>query len=262
MSGLTAAVADITYPQLLLCLGFVLLAGLASLFFRLKLERDLFWGTIRTFAQLFIVGYVLQWVFGLNDPYVVVGIYVMMIAWAAQAVRARVREKKIPVFIPTFVSMVASYVLVAYVVVAVILGTEPWYRPQYFIPLGGMIVGNSMNAIAIALDRMLSDIRKRRDEIELKFCLGATYRQATVEIVRDAIRAGMIPSINALMTVGLVSLPGMMTGQILQGGDPTVAVKYQIVVMLMLVASTAIGCIVVTNVIGKMCFTECHQMKL
>jgi putative ABC transport system permease protein len=185
-----------------------------------------------------------------------------MIFWAAQTIRGRVKEKQVRIFAPTFISMVISYMIVAITVTAGIVQIRPWYTPQYFIPLGGMIIGNSMNAISIALDRMFSDLRNRRDEIELAFCLGATYQEATRDILRDVIKAGMIPSINALMTVGLVSLPGMMTGQILAGQEPQSAIKYQIVVMLMLVASTAIGCTIIVQVVRRLCFTKAHQIAI
>lgn len=253
---------EITPLQLVLCLSFVLIAAAGSLVFRLRLEKDLLWGSVRTFAQLFLVGYVLQFVFRLNNPIVILALYVWMIFWAAHTIRGRVKEKSISVFAPTFVSMVVSYMAVAIFVTSAIVQAKPWYTPQYFIPLGGMIIGNSMNAIAIALERMFSDIRKQREQIELAFCLGATYQEATATVLRDAIRAGMIPSINALMTVGLVSLPGMMTGQILAGADPTSAIKYQIIVMLMLVASTALGSIVVVHIVRRRCFTKAHQMIL
>jgi putative ABC transport system permease protein len=125
-----------------------------------------------------------------------------------------------------------------------------------------MIISNSMNAISISLDRLFSDLRKQRDEVELALCLGATYQEATGTILRETIRAGMIPSINSMMTVGLASIPGMMTGQILAGSDPVIAIKYQIIVMLMLVASTAIGSIIVVSVIRRRCFTKAHQLVL
>jgi len=256
------SIIDISPLQLLLCFLFVAVAGTGSVVFRLDLERDLIWGSIRTFAQLFLVGYVLKFVFQISSPYLVLLIFAWMIFWAAHAVRGRVKEKQVAIFLPTFVSMIASYTTVAYVVTAVIVQVEPWYTPQYFIPLGGMIAGNSMNAITIALERMLSDFRKERPRIELALSLGATYQEATAHILRDAIKAGMIPSINALMTVGLVSLPGMMTGQILSGTDPVIAVKYQIVVMLMLVASTAIGSTVVAHVVRRLCFTQASQPTL
>jgi len=253
---------DIGPAQLAVCSLFVLLAAVGSLVFRLRLEKDLLWGSVRTFAQLFLVGYVLQFVFRLNNPWMILGLYLWMVFWAAYTIRGRVQEKTIAIFRPTFVAMVVSYMAVAIFVTAAIVQVKPWYTPQYFIPLGGMIVGNSMNAIAIALERMFSDLRKQREHIEVAFCLGATYQEATSAVLRDSIKAGMIPSINALMTVGLVSLPGMMTGQILAGADPTTAIRYQILVMLMLVASTAIGSVIVVLIVRRLCFTKAHQMVL
>ena len=251
---------EITPIQLVLCLIFVAVAGTGSGVFKLKLEKDLAWGTVRTFAQLFIMGTVLKYIFQLNNAYLILVLFIFMIFWAAHAIRGRVNEDTVSFFVPTFISMVSSYVLVTILVTAVIVQVKPWYTPQYFIPLGGMIIGNSMNAITISLDRMFSDFRKQRDQIELAFCLGATYQEATHDLLRDVIKAGMIPSINALMTVGLVSLPGMMTGQILAGADPLTAIKYQIIVMLMLVASTAIGASIVVHVVRRRCFTRAHQM--
>ena len=256
------SVIEISPVQLALCLIFVVIAGGCSLALKLGLERDLAWGTVRTFAQLFLVGYVLKYIFQLNDPVIVLLLLVFMIFWAAHAIRGRVKEEKISFFLPTFVSMVASYTTVSIVVTAVIIQVKPWYTPQYFIPLGGMIAGNSMSAIAIALDRMFADMRSHRGRIELSLSLGATYQEATADILRNVIKAGMIPSINALMTVGLVSLPGMMTGQILAGSDPTTAIKYQIMVMLMLVAATAIGTVIVVHVVRRRCFSRAHQMLM
>ena len=248
--------------QLLLCLLFVAVAGGASLALRLRLERDLLWGTLRTFAQLFLVGYVLDAVFRIDRPLLVLCVFVFMVFWAAHAVRGRVRDAQVAVFVPTFVSMVISYLVVTILVTAVIVQVDPWWTPQYFIPLGGMIAGNSMNAISVCLERLLTGLRERRETIELALALGASYREATADLLADAVRAGMIPSINALMTVGLVSLPGMMTGQILAGVSPAAAVRYQIVVMLMLVASTAIGAVVVAYVVRRRCFTRAQQLLL
>ena len=246
--------------QLLLCLLFVVIAGGASMALQLRLERDLLWGTVRTFAQLFLVGYVLEFVFAIETPWLVLLVFVFMVFWAAHAVRGRVRDSQVTVFAPTFLSMVISYLAVTILVTAVVFQVDPWWMPQYFIPLGGMIIGNSMNAITISLDRLFNELRGQRDRIELSLSLGATYQEATTSILRDTIKAGMIPSINSMMTVGLVSIPGMMTGQILAGSDPIIAIKYQIVVMLMLVASTAIGSMLVVHVIRRRCFTRAHQM--
>jgi putative ABC transport system permease protein len=255
-------VLDIGPLQLAFCFVFILIAGAGSFTLKLGLERDLLVGTIRTFAQLGILGYVLKFIFDLDNAWLVLLLFSFMVFWAAHAIRGRVKEQSVSIFVPTFISMVSSYTLVTIVVTSVIVQVKPWYTPQYFIPLGGMIISNSMNAISISLDRLFSDLRKQRDEVELALCLCATYQEATGTILRETIRAGMIPSINSMMTVGLASIPGMMTGQILAGSDPVIAIKYQIIVMLMLVASTAIGSIIVVSVIRRRCFTKAHQLVL
>jgi putative ABC transport system permease protein len=144
----------------------------------------------------------------------------------------------------------------------VVVSVKPWWKPQYFIPLGGMVIGNSMNAIAIALERLLGELRKRRHEVEARLCLGADYKEASKDMLSIAMRAGMIPSINSMMAVGIVFIPGMMTGQILAGADPLQAVRYQIVVMVMLVGSTAIGSLLVVYLVRKRCFSKGERLLL
>ncbi|HZD60915.1 MAG TPA: iron export ABC transporter permease subunit FetB [Anaerolineae bacterium] len=255
-------VIDISYGQLLTGLFFVTIAGIASIRLQLNLERDIFWGTVRTFAQLFLIGYVLKYLFDINNAYLILLVFTGMIAFAAYTIKGRIKEKSIPYFMPTFLSMFASYMVVTIMVTAFIVQVDPWYKPQYFIPLGGMVIGNSMTAIAITLERIFTDIRKRRDEIELYLCLGANHQEATAHVLREAIKAGMIPSINSMMAVGIVFLPGMMTGQILAGADPIVSIKYQIMVMLMLVGSTAIGSIIIAYIVRGLCFNKAEQVIL
>jgi putative ABC transport system permease protein len=255
-------IIEISYAQLLFSLVFVLIAGIASIRLSLGLERDIAWGTIRTFIQLFIVGYVLKFVFRLDNVYLVLLIFTGMIFFAALTIKGRVKERSVPYFLPTFFSMFTSYMLVTIIVTAFIVNVKPWYQPQYFIPIGGMVVGNSMSAIAIALERIFSEIRNRRAEIELYLSLGANHSEATTSIVKEAVKAGMIPSINSMMAVGIVFLPGMMTGQIIAGADPVTSIKYQIVVMLMLVGSTAIGSIIIVYITRNLCFNKAEQLKL
>ena len=255
-------IVSIGTGHLALGLFFVLAAGGASLYHTLKLERDLLVGTIRTFAQLFLLGYALKVIFALDRAWLVLAIFGFMILFASWTIRARIKEKQVSFFLPVFFSMMISYVLVSYMVTAVVVGVKPWWKPQYFIPLGGMVIGNSMNAIAIALERLLSDLRARRQEVEMKLCLGADYKEASHDVVRNAMRAGMIPSINSMMAVGVVFIPGMMTGQILAGADPLMAIRYQIVVMVMLVGSTAIGSLLVVLLVRRLCFGSAHQLLL
>ena len=255
-------IVEITNIQLLLCLIFMLFTGLSSLFLALGLAKDIIIGTIRTFIQLFLMGFVLKYIFRLDNAYLVLLIFLGMIIFAAITIKGRVKEKRVSYIIPTSISMIIGYMVVTIIVTAVIIQVEPWYNPQYFIPIGGMVIGNSMSAIAISLDRMFSEIRKRKEEVELYLCLVATYQEATADILKNAIRAGMIPTINAMMAVGIVFIPGMMTGQILAGVDPVLAIKYQIVVMLMISGATAAGSIIVTYLVRRLCFTTAHQIKI
>jgi putative ABC transport system permease protein len=125
-----------------------------------------------------------------------------------------------------------------------------------------MVIGNSMNAIAIALERLFGELRRSKDLVEMRLTLGATYREATADITRGPIKAGMIPSINAMMGVGMVFIPGMMTGQILAGAEVITAVKYQIMVMLMLVGSTSLGSVLVVLLSLRRCFTRDGRLRL
>jgi putative ABC transport system permease protein len=253
---------EITPVQLAICLVFVVITALGSLAYKLKLEKDLAIGTVRTFAQLFAVGYVLKYVFALNSVWVVLGVFAFMVFWAAETIRGRVKEPKLKILGSVYASMLLSNLVVTFIVTAVVIQVRPWYEPRYFIPLAGMIVGNAMNAVAVSLERMFSSIRKQRQEVELHLCLGGTYQEATADILRDAMRAGMIPSINGMMTVGLVSLPGMMTGQMLAGQAPEHAVRYQIVVMLMITACTAVASFIVVRLVRRRCFSPAHQIVL
>src|SRR3569623_2692060 len=115
-----------------------------------------------------------------------------------------------------------------------LLRVEPWYSPQYAIPLLGMILGNTLNGISLGLDRLGGELSGRRAPVEALLALGATRWEAARGPIRQAVRTGLIPTINAMMVVGIVSLPGMMTGQILAGADPVEAVKYQIVMMFLI----------------------------
>lgn len=257
-----AQIVNIGPFHLAIGLVFILIAGLSSIYYSLNLEKDLLIGTVRTFTQLFLLGYVLKFVFNLNNMYLVLLVFGLMTFFAAWTIYGRVKEKQISFFMPVLFSMMISFFSVAFIVTAVIIDVKPWWEPRYFIPLGGMVIGNSMNAIAIALERMLGEMRTRQNEIEMRLCLGADSIEASKEIVKNAMQAGMIPSINSMMAVGMVFIPGMMTGQILGGSDPIIAIKYQIVVMVMITGATAIGTLITILLVRKRCFNKSGQLIL
>lgn len=257
---LMSPIIEISIPQLLLALFFILLAQGTSFVQKLGLNRDISIGTVRTVAQLFVMGYALTFIFGAENFWLTVGIFIVMVTSAIFIIRGRVKEKQIAYEVPTFLTMLSSYFLTALIVSWLVIGIEPWWEPRYFIPIVGMVIGNSMSALAISIERLFSQMRQQRDIVETKLCLGANYKEASRDIFKGAIKAGMIPSINAMMGVGLVFIPGMMSGQILAGVDPLIAIRYQIVVMFMLVGSTAMGTIVVTFIIRRRCFGKSEEL--
>lgn len=251
----------LTYGDVAIAGTLVLVAGIVSLGMGLRLERRLAIASVRTVLQLLLVGYILRWVFALDNPLAVALIMILMIAAATQAALTR-PARTYPGAAPrVFFGLVLSGIVTCLVVTQVVIGVEPWYNPQYLIPLLGMILGNSLNGISLALDQVLGQFWDKRALVETELAHGATRWEAAHDIVSDAVRLGMIPIINSMSIVGLVSLPGMMTGQILAGMDPLEAVKYQIVVMFMIAAATSIGCILVVMLTYYRLFNDHHQMR-
>ncbi|MDP8306440.1 MAG: iron export ABC transporter permease subunit FetB [Candidatus Chlorobium antarcticum] len=255
-------IIDISNWQLLLGLLFILLAQISSFVFHLGLNRDIAIGTVRTFAQLFLMGFVLTYILETERMLLVVGVFLVMVVSAIFIIKGRVAEKQVSYLLPTFLTMLVSYFATAMFVSGLIIGSSPWWEPRYFLPAGGMVIGNSMSALAISLERFFRDLRQQRDQIEMQLSLGAGYREASAEIFRNSVKAGMIPSINAMMGVGLVFIPGMMSGQILAGIDPMIAIRYQIVVMLMLVGATALSSVTIMLLIRKRCFGSGEELLL
>jgi len=260
--AMSQEILNITPARLALTLVFVLLVGITSLLWKLRLERSLAIGTVRTFAQLMLMGLVLKYIFALDHPLPVMALLCLMLSVAAHTVGGRLTNPPRRSRWDAFLAIACSSAAVGFWVIVVVVHVKPWWQPQYVIPLLGMIMGNAMTSASIAMERLLGGLRDRRAQVELYLSLGGTRWQAAWPVLRDAVYAGMIPSINALMTVGIVALPGMMTGQILAGVEPIVAVKYQIVVMLMLAAGNAISALVGTVMVVRRCFSPAHQLLL
>lgn len=241
MSADTAGVVQIGWPQLLLATGFVVFVGIVSMRLALGITRDLAVATLRTYAQLIALGFVLRWVFGVDSPWLVLGLLVLMVLVAARIILKRSPDAPGGIFVSSAVSMGLTGFIVTFAVTGLIVQVEPWYEPRYVIPIAGMVIGNSMTGIALALERLFSDLDARSDQVLALTALGASPWEAAYPSVRDALRAGLIPTINSMAAVGIVFIPGMMSGQILAGADPVTATGYQIVVMLMVAAATALG---------------------
>ena len=235
----------------------VVAAGVVSLALRLGIERRLAVAAVRTVIQLGLLGLILEQVFALRNALLVVGILLLMTVFAAREAAGRASRGYRGAMADAWLALAVSCFAVGGIVTQVVVGVEPWYEPQYVIPLLGMILGNSLTGIALGLDRFLDHLATRHGswlniaEIELRVVFGANRREALAAPLRDAVRTGMVPIINSMAAAGIVSLPGMMTGQILAGSPPLQAVAYQIVVMFMIAAAVAGGAMLVVLLAGR-----------
>ncbi len=254
-------VQPISLLQIAVATILVVFCGVVSIGFRLRLENQLAVASARTIVQLLLVGYVLKYVFALHSLPLIFGLALLMVGVASRAATGRSPYTYPGITIHAFLSLAASGLLTTYLVTAAILGVHPWYRPQYLVPLLGMILGNCLTSISLTLDGLLSDMVQRRPEIETELSHGASAWEAAQGPLQAAVRRGMVPTINSMLVVGIVSLPGMMTGQILAGSDPLQAVKYQIVVMFMLAAAAALGCMLIVLLAFRRLFTARHQLE-
>lgn len=227
----------------------------------LGIERDLAIGAVRTVVQLYLVGVILGAVFASAQLHAVLLILVVMTAVATQATVSRLRKPMPGGYQIAAVALSVSTAATLAYVMTMVVRVRPWYQPQYVIPIAGMILGNAMTSAALAGERLQGDLRSRADEVETMLALGFSGREAVQPIVRAALRAAMIPTVNGMMTVGLVQLPGMMTGQILAGSPPGVAIEYQIVVVFMLAAATTIASLVFVRLAVRRYLTAAHQLR-
>lgn len=264
MSGqavLEPPIIQLSWLELAFGAGLVLVAIAIARWQRTGLGRGFVVGGVRTVLQLVLVGYVLVYIFALDRWYLVVAALLVMLAIAAKTAADRQQSDRTQVLkITGFALFVGSGLTLLYVG-AVVVRVDPWYNPRYLIPLFGMIVGNAMNAAALAAERLAGEVQARRAEIESYLALGASSTTASQDAVRTALRAALIPTINSLMVVGIVSLPGMMTGQILAGTSPITAVRYQIVVMFMLAAASAVTAAIVALWYRTTFFTAAEQLR-
>lgn len=232
-------------------LAFIAAAIALSRLSNLGLEGQLAIAAGRTILQLLAAGYILAFVFTLNAGGVLVALGVM-ISIAAIVSQNRIAKKLKRLFPWIWGSLFLSTALTLSYIIVLIIQPPAWYDPQYLIPLAGMIIGNAMDGATLAGERLVSTIRNSPTEIETHLSLGATPEQAVSSYRKEAIRASLIPMLNRMMVVGMVSLPGMLTGQVLGGSDPFDAALYQIVILLAIAFADLVAVLIITRgIIGQ-----------
>ncbi len=249
-------------------LGFAgLLAVALALVFkgmRLGLSGSLLVASARMVVQLLLIGYVLRFLFDEGRPWLVGAMVTVMLLIASREIVVRQKRRlsgwrgwrlgAVTLFFSSF--SVAIYGLF------VVIKPVPWFSPQYVIPLLGMILSNTMNALSLGMDRLTTSIYDNRAIIEQRLALGESAREAIGAYAKDCLRSGMMPVINSMATAGVVALPGMMTGQILAGASPLDAVKYQIVIWFLILAGCGFGLAVALRLLERQLFDDRERLRL
>ena len=261
MSGafISLDLSDLALAALLVALNAAL-----SIWLRLALARQFLIAAARMCVQLGLMGLVLKALFALVSPWLTALAALVMVAFAGYEVLSR-QERRFQG--PWGYGMGAASVLFAGTLVTLFaLATqvqpEPWYNPRWAIPMLGMILGNTMTGIAIGLNSLTGQVRRERAAIETMLALGETRHAAFRPLVRSAVRTGLIPIVNAMSAAGVVSLPGMMTGQILSGVEPMEAIKYQILIMFLIAGGTGIGVVTAVHAGAARLSDARHRLRL
>lgn len=232
----------LSYIDLAIAAALVILNGSISFYFGLKLEKSLAMASLRMVAQLAAVALVLRFIFAETSSLCSIGFALVMAAGSLLeiVVRQHYRFKSwTPMLLsasPAFLSGLATTLLAL-----AVIQPQPWYAPRFLLPILGMLTGNALSAVGLLLDTLTSAAHRERVEIETRLALGATRMHAFENLLRRAMKTALMPLLNAMAAAGIVSLPGMMTGQILAGIDPLEAAKYQILIMFLIAGATSIS---------------------
>lgn len=235
---------DIELPQMALLYGLCLLPWLLLWLIGLRLSRDIGISILRMSIQLALVGIYIKMLFNLNNPWLNGMWILMMLIVADLSILRRAGLKARYFALATFTAIASSILFSTAYLVILVIRPAHFYDARYIVPLAGMVLGNCLQGNVIALERFYSTLRKNENEYATYLMLGATRWEAVRPYFREAVKAAINPTIAGMATMGLVSLPGMMTGQILGGSEPWLAVKYQIAIMICIFTSTTIASII------------------
>jgi len=246
------------FSRIFLSAVFILVAVGVSRWQSADLEKDLFMATVRSFIQLILIGYVLELVFNQDNPFFTVLILLVMIGIAGYTSANRAKKLQHALLIG-----LTSIAIGTALTLSVLISLRVFaFVPRDIIPIGGMVVGNAMSAATLVMTRLSSDIHDQQGIIESKLALGASSRQASLTQFRQSLRTALIPIIDTTKTVGLIKLPGAMTGMILAGASPLEAVRLQIIVMYMLVGASTITSLIAAYLTYRQFFTNDHRLVL
>src|SRR5699024_3579294 len=254
---------DFSFWQIAFAYVFILIVFLIVRIKKIPREKLIIMSALRMTLQLILVGYILVYVLDNPHPLITVGIILIMLSFAIFNVYQRTN----PVIKMSLKKMIALAMFIGISVnliyfMFVVLQLDPWYEPQYFIPIGGMIIGKTMTGVSLGVNNLLKGMKDQKEKVERDLMLGAAQRVASKKIINHAFDEAILPTINSMVGMGIVFLPGMMTGQIIAGQSPTMAVKYQIAVMLGVAGTVSITVLIFLHLAYKIFFNEREQFIL
>jgi len=238
----------------------IFIALLSFVLYRMKVgySSEILIAAVRNFIQLIFLAYILQFIFNNDEPWQLLLISIVMLLIAGWEIHLRQEyrlKRRQSLWIGTLSLSITTFFLTWFSLQVVIM-PEPWYTPQYAIPMLGILLGNTMNGISLGMNTMTQNIYQQRHIIEQRLMLGQTAQESIRDIRNASIRTGLIPIVNSMAVAGLVSLPGMMTGQILSGTEPMIAVYYQIMIYYLITASSGFSIVISTWQISRSVFDE------
>lgn len=242
----------------------VLASAAASLLLALGIHRALLVAAVRMVVQLLSVGLVLRLIFAASSPWITAAVVAAMLAAASREVGARSPRRLTGRWHLAIgvVTTVAATLPVALVVLTTALRPHPWYDPRHALPLIGILLGTVMNAGSLSITTVVATVARERTAVEARLCLGATRQEALRPILRQAVLAGMLPTLNQMAAAGIITLPGIMTGQVLAGMDPVEAAKYQILLMFVLSTGGFLGGSIAASAALRRLTDERHRLRL
>ena len=240
---------DIDVWGLVLALGMVAVAAIISELMHMGIGKTLMWSSCRALVQLCAMGFIIGYVIRSNSVWMVFALMTVMLIAAVQIVMSRAHGIPKGLAGPIFLSLVITMLLMLALVT------------ELMVPLTGMLLGNTVSALAVGLSRFYESMEERRDEVDMMLALGATPWEAARPSIVSSIRLGLLPTTASLASSGIVTIPGMMAGQVIAGGDPLNAAKYQFVVFGAIAALTLLADGLIMVMVYRTCFTSDDQYR-
>ena len=252
---------DIDIWGLAVAMAMVAVAAGVSGVMRMGVGRQLMWSACRALLQLCAMGLVVAYVIRADNVWLVFTVIGVMLVAAVQIVLSRAKGVPKGLAGPVLLSLTITMLLMISLVTELVVRPHPWYAPQLVVPLTGMLLGNTVSALAIGLSRFYESMDERRDEIDTLLALGASAWEAARPSIVSSIRLGLLPTMATLASCGIVTIPGMMAGQVIAGGDPVEAGKYQFVVFAAIAALTLVADSLIMAMTYRTCFTASDQFR-